>query len=180
MIKAAREDIVEGNASNSLRPDMAELYAVHAPSASRLAYFLTGDPHAAEDLVQDAFVRIFARFGNLRAPDSFQAYLNRTLINLSRKHLRRRGMENHVLDRFRSSGADSFKETDLAERDEMFRALKALPHRQREALVLRFYADLPESQVAAAMGCSSSAVNSLVTRGLHALRLSVSTTEGAL
>jgi DNA-directed RNA polymerase specialized sigma24 family protein len=64
------------------------LYRAHAPAAVRLAYFLTGDVETAHDIVQDAFVRIAGRFADLRRIDNFEAYLGRTVVNLSRNHFR--------------------------------------------------------------------------------------------
>jgi DNA-directed RNA polymerase specialized sigma24 family protein len=72
---------------------LEELYVRNAPSALRTAYFLTGDADLAEDLVQEAFVRIAGRFGHLRTPEAFPAYLRRTIVNLFTSHLRRRALE---------------------------------------------------------------------------------------
>ena len=144
---------------------IAEAYAAYAPGALRAAYFLVGDREVAHDLVQDAFVRIMGRFGSTRQPEKFQAYLNRTLVNLSRSYLRRRGLERRFLQ---VMPADAV--TDPARDDEMWQALRDLPHRQCTALVLRYYMDLSEQQAADAMGCSERALNSLVTRGLSNLR----------
>ena len=144
---------------------IAEAYAAYAAGALRAAYFLVGDRDVAHDLVQDAFVRIMGRFGSTRQPDKFQAYLHRTLVNLSRNYLRRRGLERKILQ-----GLPPDSVTDPARDDEMWEALRALPHRQRTALVLRYYMDLSEQQAADAMSCSDRALNSLVTRGLSNLR----------
>src|SRR5207302_804336 len=67
---------------------LGELYRRHAPDAARLGYLLTGDRVLAEDLVQEAFVRMFGRFRDLRNPDAFGAYLRKTVVNLSRSHFR--------------------------------------------------------------------------------------------
>jgi RNA polymerase sigma-70 factor (sigma-E family) len=172
------DGMAEPGAPHTREATAAELYALHAPGAVRLAYFLTGDANTAQDLVQDAFVRIYLRFGTLKSPTSFHSYLNRTLINLSRKRLRRKNVEQRVLHRFRSPDSDPEADrSDPAARDELFQALKLLPHRQREALVLRFYADQSENQVAQAMACSPSAVNSLVNRGLRRLRETIAREE---
>jgi RNA polymerase sigma factor (sigma-70 family) len=72
---------------------LEDLYVRHAPAALRLAFFLTGDRELAQDLVQDAFVRIAGRFGHLRTPDAFEAYLRRTIVNLFTSHLRRLRLE---------------------------------------------------------------------------------------
>ena len=148
---------------------MEELYAEHAAGAGRLAYFLVGDRSQAEDLVQEAFVKVFGRWGNLREPQAFAGYLNRTIVNLSHKAHRRRATERRYLSAQRPTEAAP-PERDPGSVDEMWRLLQTLPHRQRVAIVLRFYEDMTEHQAAATMGCSPSAVGSLVSRALRTLR----------
>ena len=135
--------------------DLARLYEQHAPAALRLAYVLTGDHAVAEDLVQDAFVRVIGRLGQLRDEMRFDAYLRRTVVNLSCGTLRRRRV-----------GAGRGAE----ERDELWRRLDSVAPRQRAALVLRYYEDLSEEQAARVLGCSTRALRSLTSRGLQALR----------
>lgn len=150
---------------------MAELYAAHADRAGRLAYFLIGNRHTAEDIVQDAFVRAFGRFRDLRNPSAFGPYLLRTIVNLTKKHHRRKSIERSVLQRtitWRGETTTAGPESSVD--DEMFHALQGLPQRQRAALVLRYYGDLSESQAAEALDCSVGALNSLVNHGLKKLR----------
>src|SRR5437588_10602578 len=78
---------------------IGELYLRHADAAVRLAYLLTGDLALAEDLAQDAFVRLAGRLVHLRDPDAFSAYLRRTVVNLSRSHFRRKRVERRYLQR---------------------------------------------------------------------------------
>jgi DNA-directed RNA polymerase specialized sigma24 family protein len=68
-----------------------ELYARHAQGAVRLAYLLFGDQEVAQDIAQEAFLRAFGRFADMRKPSSFSTYLKTTIVNLTRKHFRRRG-----------------------------------------------------------------------------------------
>ena len=147
---------------------LGELYGRHAPDAARLAYLLTGDRALAEDLVQDAFVRMFGRFRDLRNPDAFEAYLRRTVVNLSRSHFRRRRVELAYLER--AAGAPSGANPELGAREEMWEALLRLPDRQRTAIVLRYYEDLSEVETADAMRCPVGTVKSLVSRGIERLR----------
>jgi RNA polymerase sigma-70 factor (sigma-E family) len=153
---------------------MAALYEQHAGDATRLAYFLIGDRAVAEELMQDAFVRVFARFEHLRDPNALWPYLCRTIANLSRKHLRRQRLERAFLRR-ETPREDLLgdESSELSTRDELWRALRELPERQRVALVLRFYADLSEDQAATFMRCSTPAVNSLVARGLTRMRRNI-------
>ncbi|HEV2756378.1 MAG TPA: sigma-70 family RNA polymerase sigma factor [Actinomycetota bacterium] len=154
------------------RPARIErLYAEHAPGAMRLALLLTGSREQAEDLVQEAFVRIFGSFAHLRIRTSFRAYLNRTIVNLSRDRGRRRRLERREIEREgRSARAGAYALPDVGAQQEVLDALRALPQRQRTAVVLRYYEDLPEQQVADALGCSLSAAKSLISRGMETLR----------
>jgi RNA polymerase sigma-70 factor (sigma-E family) len=148
---------------------MEELYTANAQRAGRLAYFLVGDRELAQDLVQEAFLRVFARWGNLREPQSFAAYLNRTIVNLANKTHRRRGVERRYLEKHPGFEAVA-PERDYETADELWRQLQSLPKRQRTAVVLRYYEDLNDHQAAEAMGCSETAVASLVQRALGTLR----------
>jgi RNA polymerase sigma-70 factor (sigma-E family) len=148
---------------------MEELYTANAQRAGRLAYFLVGDRELAQDLVQEAFLKVFARWGNMRQPDSFAAYLNRTIVNLAHKAHRRRDVERRYLDKQpRLEAVAPTRDYETA--DELWRQLQLLPQRQRTAIVLRYYEDLTENQAAEAMGCSETAIASLVQRALGALR----------
>ena len=150
---------------------VAELYARHAPRAGRLAYVLTQDRAVAEDVAQEAFARLITRLPRLRNPDSVEAYLRRSVVNLCRKHWRRLSRERTFIRREGPSMATrTTMQPDLAGRDSLQRALDKLPYRQRAALVLRFYEDLTEGQTAKALGCAIGTVKSLVFRGLQTLR----------
>jgi RNA polymerase sigma-70 factor (sigma-E family) len=148
---------------------LSDLYAAHARDGIRLAFLLTGDRALAEDLVQDAFVRLVGRLRHLREPNAFGAYLRRTIVNLATSHLRHRRVERAYLERV--AAAPSPATTNNDELDEtMHRVLLGLPQRQRAAIVLRFYEDLSDVQTAAILGCSPGTVRSLVSRGMKTLR----------
>ncbi|MGZ5290918.1 MAG: SigE family RNA polymerase sigma factor [Actinomycetota bacterium] len=149
---------------------LEELYVRNTPAALRLAYFLSGDRETAQDLVQDAFVKVAGRFAHLRTPDAFDAYLRRTIVNLFTSQLRRRRLERAHLARERGAVASPHVDEDPALRDELWRALGTLPARQRAAVVLRYYEDLSEKETAEVLRCSVGAANQLVTRGMAALR----------
>lgn len=155
------------------RPEhrIAELYLRHAAHSVQLAFLLTGNRETAEDLVQDAFVRLFGRFHDIRNPASFDVYLRRTIVNLSRDRFRRAGSERDYLAQHASGySASTAPSSQIEDREIIRRALEALPHRQRAALVLRFFADLSEQQTAEVLQCSVSAVKSLVTRATGTMR----------
>jgi RNA polymerase sigma-70 factor (sigma-E family) len=145
------------------------LYHQYAPRALGLAFLLTADWHLAEDLVQEAFVRVAGRFRHLRDPSGFEAYLRRSVVNLHRSLLRRRKLEREYLSRHIASEVEDHT-GDVEERNELVLALRTLPLRQRAAVVLRHCMDLSEAQVADALGCSAGAAKNLVARGIKALR----------
>jgi RNA polymerase sigma-70 factor (sigma-E family) len=150
---------------------LAALYASHAPAAVRLAYLLTGDRALAQDLVQDAFARLVGRLVHLRARESFDAYLRRTIVNLSRDHFRRKRIERAYLATQSSQRRESTTvEPDVEAHEAMRAALLELPPRQRAAIVLRFYEDMTDQQVSEVLRCRPATVRSLVSRGVRALR----------
>jgi RNA polymerase sigma-70 factor (sigma-E family) len=154
------------------RQSFESLYLTYASSAKRLAYLLTGSEPVAEDVVQEAFLRMFRRFGDLRDPDSFASYLRRTVVNLcidvGRKQQRERRWRGAMAPQINQSSPSP--EGAYETRSEMWRALLELAPRQRIVLVLRYYEDLTESQTADVMGCSVGTVKAYASRGLQALR----------
>src|SRR5436305_3555767 len=118
---------------------LAELYRRYSGDAVRLAYLLTGDRGVAEDLVQDAFVKLAGRFADLRDPTRFESYLRKTVVNLTRMYFRRRGVERRYLDRAEHEPRRHAELPDVAAYQQMRAALLSLPHRQRAAIVLRYY-----------------------------------------
>ena len=150
---------------------MAALYEAHAPEAARLAFLLTGDRALAEDLVHEAFVRLFGRFRDLRHPEAFRAYLRTTVVNLTRSHFRRRRVERAYVER--EGRAPETAPADPGGWQEMWEVLQRLQPRQRAAIVLRYYEDLTEAQTAEVLGCAVGTVKSLVSRGLDRLRAEI-------
>jgi len=159
---------VDGDAG--LRSRLADAYVRSAPGGIRLAYLLTGDRAAAEDLVQEAFVRFVSRFRFLRYPNDFEPYLRRTIVNLSKNHFRRRAVERAYLEHEGRRAEEVSTDPDVATSDALRSALLRLPLRQRTALVLRYYEDLPDATIAELLGCRPATVRSLVARGLETLR----------
>lgn len=151
---------------------LEELYVRHTPDAARLAFLLTHDAALAEDIAQEAFVRVAGRFQHLRSVGAFDAYLRRTVVNLCLSHHRKQRHARAYIERQRgrAGGEVQAADLDLETRDELRSALAELPERQRAAVVLRFYGDLSELQVADSLGCSVSAARSLVFRAMESLR----------
>ncbi len=154
--------------TSSAHQRLNELYALHSPSALRLAFLMTGDGHVAEDIVQEAFARLYARFGERKEPEAVDAYLGRTIVNLS--HDRHRKLK--TLRAFVARGPQRSSELppDVSSGIDMRARLQRLPHRQRAALVLRYYVDMTEAQAADVIGCSVPALKQLVQRGLNTMR----------
>lgn len=149
---------------------LAEVYERSAPAGFRLAYLLTGDRALAEDLIQEAFLRFVGRLHHLRDPEAFDAYLRRTIVNLSKDVFRRRAVERAYLERRTAELRDGHIDRDVAAYESMRTALLSLPPRQRAAIVLRYYEDLHESAIADILRCRPATVRSLVARGLETLR----------
>jgi RNA polymerase sigma-70 factor (sigma-E family) len=152
---------------------VTELFTLHYRPLVRLGVLLLHDTGAAEEIVQDAFVALHAHWGRLDDPYKALAYLRQTVLNRSRSALRHRG----VVDRFlrREAPPATVPSAEVSALNavayaEVLTAVRALPIRQREALVLRYYGDLSEAEIAEAMGLSRGAVKSHTSRGLAALR----------
>jgi RNA polymerase sigma-70 factor (sigma-E family) len=147
-----------------------ELYVLHHAELIRLAALLLDRSAGCEDVVQEAWVRVhLARF-RPADPDALLAYLRQTVVNLARSNLRRRVVaQKH--GRHAVPHAPSAEELayESVERGAVVAAIRALPRRQREAVVLRYYVDLTERDTAAALGISVGAVKAYTSRGLASL-----------
>src|ERR1051325_8296435 len=139
-----------------------------APSPlGRRATLLTRDASMAEELVQDAFVSLHRRWGALADPGAAHGYLRTTVINNARSVLRHRGVE----ERYRQapppepSGPEE-RAVQATEDARVMAALRTLSRRQQEVLVLRYYADLSEQDIASTLGLTRGAVKSHAHRGL--------------
>ncbi|WP_436775579.1 SigE family RNA polymerase sigma factor [Yinghuangia sp. YIM S09857] len=135
----------------------------------RTAYLLTGDHGEAEDLAQNTLVRVYAAWHRVRSADSPDAYLRRMLVNTNAARFRKKRITQllgaEAPDRGEADSTDR-----IGQRDALMRALAQLPTRQRAAVVLRYWDDLPETEVAAILGCSVGTVKSQASKGLAKLR----------
>jgi RNA polymerase sigma-70 factor (sigma-E family) len=150
---------------------VTEIYQTQYKSLVRLALLLVHDVPTAEEVVQEAFMAMHTASRRLRDTEKALSYLRQAVVNKSRSVLRHRT----VVDKNAPKPAPdepSAEHGALAaiERNAVIVALRALPDRQREALVLRYYGDLSEAQIATAMGISRGAVKSHTARGMSALR----------
>ena len=154
-------------------PELAviELYSVHYTSLVRLAAMLVRDTPTAEEVVQDAFIAMHDGWDRLRDTEKALAYMRQAVVNRSRSVLRHR----MVVERNQPKPPPDMPSAEhgaltLLERSAVVAALRELPERQREAIVLRYYADLSEAEIAATMGITRGAVKSHTSRGMAALR----------
>jgi len=177
--RVTAEPHLDGSASNGSQATDAdtafeaitEIYGAHYRSLVRLATLLVHDVATAEEVVQDSFVALHAGLHRLRDSDKTLSYLRAAVVNRSRSVLRHRV----VVDRNAPKPAPDMPSAEhgalaLIERSSVVAALRSLPERQREVVVLRFYADLSEAQIAAAMGITRGAVKSHTSRAMAALR----------
>jgi RNA polymerase sigma-70 factor (sigma-E family) len=152
-------------------PDRAvtALYEAHALSLTRLAYVMLGDRAAAEDVVQEAFLGLYRRWGNLRDIATAPGYLRTSVLNGCRMVLRSRA--RHDGRAISELPWESAEATALVseEHRHLLQAIRGLPPRQREALVLRYYLELTEEETARSMGIRRGTVKSATFRALAAL-----------
>jgi RNA polymerase sigma-70 factor (sigma-E family) len=150
---------------------VARLYATHQQPLMRLATLLVRDAATAEDVVQDAFVAMRGAWQRLGDAEKALAYLRQAVVNRSRSVLRNRTVTGKNMPQAPSDiPGGEHGALDLLGSPVARAALRGLPERQREAIVLRYYTDLDEDQIAAAMRISRGAVKSHTARGLSALR----------
>ena len=133
---------------------------------------LTGDRGVAEELAQEALVRVWSRWRQLDAlgEPAMSAWTYRVAVNLGNSWLRRRLAERRAIARLASRAAPHHIDADAADKIAVRRAVAALPRRQRTALVLRYFADLPVGEAAEVMGCSPGTVKSLTSLAMTNLR----------
>ena len=150
---------------------VTQLYSNNYRSLVRLAALLVRDEPTAEEVVQECFIAMHDGWQRLREEEKALSYLKQAVVNRSRSVLRHRS----VVDRNAPKPAPDMPSAEqgaiaLLERSAVISALRALPDRQRQALVLRYYADLSEAQIAQMMGISKGAVKSHTARGMSSLR----------
>ncbi len=150
---------------------ITQIYAAHYRSLVRLAALLLRDVGASEEVVQDSFIAMHGAWRRLRDPDRALAYLRQSVVNRSRSVLRHRTVElRHAPAPMPDAASAEHGAMGSLEHQEVIVALRRLPERQREVLVLRYYADLSEADIADAIGISRGAVKSHASRGMAALR----------
>ncbi|MFB7517356.1 SigE family RNA polymerase sigma factor [Streptomyces sp. NPDC056144] len=156
---------------------LTETYRAHYRSLLGLAALLLDDTASCEDVVQEAFIRVHSARKRVREPEKTLAYLRQTVVNLSRSALRRRILGLKLLSKPMPDMASAEEGAyDQLERDDLIKAMKGLQRRQREVLVLRYFADMTEAQVAETLGISLGSVKAYGSRGIAALRVAMEAT----
>lgn len=150
-----------------------EFAVEHLPRLLRFADVLTGEHQLAEDVVQEVLIRTQTRWNRIGSLDAPEAYLRRMIVNqlISWRRQRARMAPRIVLEDLATIPGDTDYATVHAERDELAARLGALPPKQRAAVVMRFYAGLPDTEIATALGCSEVTVRSHISRALTRLRI---------
>ncbi|MFB6614420.1 SigE family RNA polymerase sigma factor [Streptomyces sp. NPDC085524] len=153
---------------------LTETYQAHYRSLLGLAALLLDDTASCEDVVQEAFIRVHSARNRVRDRDKTLAYLRQTVVNLSRSALRRRILGLKLLSKPMPDMASAEEGAyDQLERDDLIKAMRGLQRRQREVLVLRYFADMTEAQVAETLGVSLGSVKAYGSRGIAALRVAM-------
>jgi RNA polymerase sigma-70 factor (sigma-E family) len=155
--------------STDRRAAVTELFTLHYTPLVRMARFLVDDEESAEDVVMDAFASVYRRWQAIRDPQDAYRYLRSCVLNGSRSRLRRRLVRRSRGPLITAVDSDGDADKQRVERLAMLDSLRSLPLRQRQVLVLRYYMDLSEAQIAAELGISAGSVKTHTSRGLSAL-----------
>jgi RNA polymerase sigma-70 factor (sigma-E family) len=150
--------------------EFARFVREHTSTLLRTGYLLTGDRVAAEELVQDTLVRLYPKWDLVAAADAPLAYVRRSVANGFINQTRRAARRELTVEFVPERPDERDRPGQLDDRDELWALLRELPERQRAALVLRYFHDLPDDEIGSALGCRVGTVRSLISRGLTALR----------
>jgi RNA polymerase sigma-70 factor (sigma-E family) len=140
------------------------------PALVRLARLLTGDPHRAEDLVQEVLARAYVHWRKIARADRPDVYVRRMMVNANVSWWRRRSNRELAVRDVPDRPVSRDLGADAADRDAMWRLVGTLPPRQRAVLVLRYYEDLDDATIAEVLDCSPTTVRVHALRGLNTLR----------
>ena len=152
--------------------DFSAFYRAHLPRLVGALTLYTGDRELSADLAQEAMARAYRDWRKVICLDSPAAWLHRVGLNLANSAFRRKLIEWRASARSRAQAIDAHHDPDAGDAVAVRRLVAALPARQKTALVLRYYVDLPVSEVAESMGCAEGTVRALTSQALSALRRS--------
>jgi RNA polymerase sigma-70 factor (sigma-E family) len=149
------------------RARSAELFRDRFPAMRALAYAFLGNNAEAEDTAMEAFVRVHSAWWRIRDPERADAYLHGTVVNLCRTRLGRRKIETSALSILRRRAPEAARTWDIESHERsrvVWIAVSSLPDRQRACVVLRYFDDLTEAQIADVLGCSVGTVKAQLHR----------------
>ena len=149
---------------------LADFAATNSVGLTRFAFLMCGDRGIAEDLVQDAFYALYKRFGDHLPLEAPVAYARRAIVNGNTSRARRKITSVTDVGFVPDLPLPDGRQRAVDEQDAMWRVLLTLPERQRAVLVMRFYLDLADGEIAAALDCREGTVRSLASRAFAALR----------
>ncbi|WP_249998559.1 SigE family RNA polymerase sigma factor [Actinoplanes sp. M2I2] len=150
--------------------DFDEFVRSRGQALLKFAYVLSSDAHLAEDIVQEVLARMHRRWDRITAMDNPEAYVRTSIVRQFLSWRRRRASREAVLAQVpEPAGIDEPQQQVLA-RDQMWQLLAGLPRAQRAVLVLRFYEDLPDDEIARTLGCAESTVRAHASRALARMR----------
>lgn len=149
--------------------DFEAFVVSRGPALLRFAYLLTADAHLAQDLVQEALIKAHRRWSAHAPADHPEAYVRRIMVNQHLSWRRRRSSHETAAQVPEIAASDAMSQ--IGERDLIWGMLTSLPRRQRTVLVLRYYEDLADPEIASLLGCAEGTVRSLASRAFAALRL---------
>ena len=157
------------DASADADTEFQDYMAGRWPALVRTAFLLTGDRSLAEDLAQTALTKVYASWKRVRRADDVDAYVRRVLVNANSERFRKKRVAEHLVAAPQDASAHDPHES-YVRRSALMAALAELPARQRAVVVLRYWEDLTEQQIAAALGCSTGTVKSQASKALARLR----------
>jgi RNA polymerase sigma-70 factor (sigma-E family) len=158
---------------------LAELAGARAAALKRHAFLLCGNDSQADDLVQDALVRAFTRPLRVRRPGGAEAYVRVIMANLFIDGARRRSRWSRLAPLLWTTDATPDPADQVSDRDAMLTALRGLSPRQRACMVLRYYEDLPVTEVAAALGLSEGTVKRYLSEATDQVAVRLTDAENA-
>lgn len=150
--------------------DFRTFVAARSPSLLWFAHLLTGERHAAEDVVQTALAKTALGWSRVRRKENPEGYIRRAIVNTHLNAQRRKPWREQPREHIPEDVEARRPEAEVDDRDAMWHALDSLPPRQRAVLVLRYYEDLSEADIADVLGCSRGTVKSQAAKGLLHLR----------
>ncbi|MCI0687756.1 MAG: SigE family RNA polymerase sigma factor [Sporichthyaceae bacterium] len=156
-------------------PTIEEFVAARGEALLRGALMLCGSPHEAEDLVQAVLAKVYPRWARISTLDQPEAYVRKVLVHEQLRRSRRRWRRELAMPAVHAEPAASDDTDAYASRDAAWSLLAGLPGRQRAVLVLRYYEDLSDPEIATVLGCRASTVRSQAARALATLRAALPT-----